>query len=140
MPMHTVLLLLAVTAAATFKGLSASTVAMIATIGGLVVPPVTSLLKREKWSAPVKQFVAAIVSILVAVAAVYITAPADFAQSLVALSAIIFSASQVVYGIYFQRSTVESALSSVFSGSSAAPAIAPPATATAPATPAAPQA
>ena len=140
MPMHTVLLLLAVTAATAFKGLTAATVAMIATIGGLVVPPVTSLLKREKWSAPVKQFVAAIVSILVAVAAVYITAPADFAQSLVALSAIIFSASQVVYGIYFQRSTVESALSSVFSGSSAAPASAAPATATAPATPAAPQA
>ncbi len=134
--MHSVLLVTA-TAAPAFRGLSAATVAMVATIGGLVVPPVTSLLKREKWSAPVKQSIAAIVSIAVAIAAVYITAPADFSESLVALSAIIFSASQVIYGLYFQRSTVESALSSVFSGSSApaaptavTPAAAPPAPAT----------
>ncbi len=136
--MHSVLLVIAVAAAPAFKGLSAATVAMIATIGGLVVPPVTSLLKREKWSAPVKQFIAGIVSIAVATAAVYVTTPADFSESLVALSAIVFSASQVIYGLYFQRSTVEAALSSVFSGSTAAPATAPATVAAPPATSATP--
>ena len=108
--------------------LAASTVAMIATIGGLVVPPVTSLLKQAKWGASVKQLIAALASCVVAIAAVYVTAPADFAGSFVALASIVFAASQAVYGLYFKGSTVEGKLSSVF-----APKPAPPETTATPA-------
>lgn len=97
--------------------LSSHTVAIIVTIGSLVVPPVTSLLKKEQWSAQLKQLIAGVLSIAVAVAGIALTAPNDFGLPLVSLGGLVYAGSQIIYGAYFKNSVLDNKLTGVFSRS-----------------------
>lgn len=90
--------------------LTPAVVALITTIGALVVPPVVSLLKRESWPNQIKQLVAGVLSLGIAAAAIAIVAPADFALPLLTLGGLIYAGSQVIYGAYFSNSTLETLL------------------------------
>ncbi len=92
---------------------SASTQAIIAGIGGLVVPPIVSLLKRISWPAQVKQLLAAVRSLGVAAVALAITAPSDFALPFLQLGALVYAATQVAYGAFFQGSTLDTVLTAI---------------------------
>lgn len=101
--------------------LSVQLVTIITAIGSLVVPPVVSLLKRENWSAEVKQLIAGVLSLGVAAAAIAIVEPADFGLPLLTLGGLIYAGSQFVYGAYFKNSTVETTLARIGSKSTVPP-------------------
>lgn len=90
--------------------LTAQTIAAITTIGALVVPPIVSLLKKENWNPAVKQLIAGVLSLGVAAAGIALTAPSDFALPLLTLGALVYAGSQVIYGAFFQGSSVETLL------------------------------
>ncbi len=96
--------------------LSPQTVALIVAIGGFLVPPLTSVVKREKWSAQVKQLVAAVLSVAVAGTAIEITDPAAFGLGFAALAGLVYTGSQAAYAL-FRGSAVETALASIGSKS-----------------------
>ncbi len=100
-------------------------VALITAIGGLVGPPVGSLLKRGNWSAQLKQLIAGVVSAGVAAGAIAIVNPNDFGLPFVSLAGLVYAGSQVVYGAYFKGSTVEVMLASVGSKKAPKPVVAP---------------
>lgn len=72
-------------------------VALVAVIGGVVTPPVVSLLKRSGWSAQLKQLIAAVVSFAVALVALYVSDRAVFGLGYASLGSIVFLASQLAY-------------------------------------------
>lgn len=88
-------------------------IAIITTIGALVVPPVVSLLKRTHWSAQIKQLVAGVLSFAIAAIAIYIVAPKDFGLPLVNLTGLVYAGSQIIYGAYFRGSTVATLLTKI---------------------------
>ncbi len=100
--------------------LSTQLVTIITALGGLVVPPIVSLLKKESWSAQVKQLIAGLVSLLIAAVAVYFVAPSDFGLPFASLAGLVYAGSQVVYGGWFKNSAVDVALTSVFNKKPAA--------------------
>jgi hypothetical protein len=107
-------------------GLTTQDMANIAAIGGLVVPFLTSLLKREEWSTGTKQAIAFGVSAAIAVWVLVIghQISGSLAQSPGAFAAVIgevFTASQIVYRTLFAGSNVERALRSVGSKKQEAP-------------------
>lgn len=93
--------------------LTSTDTAAIAAVGSMVVPPVVSLLKQEKWSAQVKQLIAAVLSAVVALAGLALAGASFSASNIVSLLALIFMGSQVVYGAYFRGSAVEVKLSTI---------------------------
>lgn len=101
--------------------LTPQTVALVAAIGGAVVPPLTSLLKNEKWSPQVKQLIAGVLSLATAAVALLITDKAAFGMGFASIGALIYAASQGVYGLYFRGSAVETKLAQ-FGGKTAPPA------------------
>ncbi len=93
--------------------LTPQVVAIITTIGSLVVPPLVSFLKRQSWSAQLKQLLAGVLSTAVAAAAIAIVAPKDFGLSFVTLAGLVYAGGQLVYGAYFKGSSTEVLLAAV---------------------------
>lgn len=93
--------------------LSATDTSAIAAVGSVVVPPLVSLLKQQKWSAQVKQLIAVAISAAVAVVGLLLAGASFNVTNIASLIALIFTGSQVAYGAYFRGSTVETALSAV---------------------------
>lgn len=93
--------------------LTAVDTASISAVGSVVVPPLVSLLKREKWSAQVKQLIAFAIAAIVTVAGLLIAGASFSTTNIASLVALIFTGSQVAYGAYFRGSAVETALSAV---------------------------
>lgn len=110
--------------------LDATTVGTIAAVGSAVIPPVVSLLKREHWSAQVKQAIAGLASIVVAVVGIALTVHNWSALNLTTLAALAYAGSQLVYGVYFRGSVVETRLTSL--GSKNTTVETPPVVTTAP--------
>lgn len=98
----------------------ASDTVTIAAIGAAVVPLVVSFLKQQKWSAQVKQLVAAGCSVVVAAVGVAVTTHNWGELNLVELATMVFAGSQVVYGTYFRGSVVETKLTAIGSKTPAA--------------------
>ncbi len=93
--------------------LTASLISIITGIGAMVVPLLTSLIKKITWSPQVKQLIAGFISLVVAVVAILIENPKGlFGVPLVQTFAMIYTASQFVYGLYFKGSTVDTILTS----------------------------
>lgn len=108
--------------------MTAQVIALVTAIGALVVPPVVSFLKREKWSAQVKQLIAAVISVAVAVVAIAICARKDFGLPLLQLAALVYAGSQLVFGAYFKGSTADTfltAIGSVLNATDVPPVTAP---------------
>ena len=97
-------------------------VAIITTIGSLVVPPVVSFLKREKWSPQIKQLICGVLSLGVSAVAIWIVQPADFGLPFVTLGGLVYAGSQVIYGAFFKGSAVETLLANVGSKTPTPPA------------------
>ena len=96
-------------------------VAIITTIGALIVPPVVSFLKRENWSPQVKQLICGVLSLGVSAVAIWIVQPADFGLPFVTLGGLVYAGSQLIYGAFFKGSAVETLLASVGSKKTPAP-------------------
>lgn len=94
--------------------LSTTDIGIVTGIGGLVAPLVISLLKQASWSIQIKQLVAGIVSIAIALGATFIMSPKNFSMTLAELSTFVYSGSQVVYNTYFKGSTVDTILTNTF--------------------------
>lgn len=82
--------------------LSVQDIANIAAVGAVVVPPVVSLLKREAWSAGVKQAIAGAISCVIALAALFAGHAISGAQfinsaTIVQTITLVYAASQVAY-------------------------------------------
>jgi hypothetical protein len=90
--------------------LTAQTIAIITAIGGFVVPPIASLIKRTTWATQWKQLLAGALSLAVAAVGIAVTAPADFALPLLTLGSLIYVGSQIVYGAYFKQSQLDTVL------------------------------
>ena len=103
--------------------LSATDTAAISAVGSMVAPPLVSLIKQEKWSAQLKQLIAAVLSAAIALAGLAVAGASFSVANIVTLLALIFMGSQAVYGAYFRNSAVETALRSL--GKKKAPAPAP---------------
>jgi hypothetical protein len=93
--------------------LSPQTVAIILAIGSLVVPPLVSLLKREKWPTQVKQLIAAALSLAISAAAIALVARHDFGLPFVSMASLVYVGSQIIYGAYFKSSAADIYLTSV---------------------------
>lgn len=93
----------------------ASDTVTISAIGAAVVPLAVSFIKREKWSAQVKQLVAGACSVVVAVVGVVATTHNFNSLNLAQLATMAFAGSQVVYGTYFRGSIVETKLTAIWS-------------------------
>lgn len=100
--------------------MNATDTATITAIGAAVVPLVVSFLKREKWSASLKQLIAGAVSLVVAVAGIALSTRNWSAVNLTSLAALSFAGATLVYGTYFRGSVVETRLSSFGSKSTSA--------------------
>ncbi len=83
---------------------------IIATVGGLVVPLLVSLLKKVTWSAQIKQLIAGLISLAVAAIAIWIVNPSLFGLPFATLAALVYAASQFAYGLYFKGSSVDTIL------------------------------
>ena len=94
------------------SALTPETIALVTAIGGFVVPPLTQLAQRERWSAQVKQIVAMALSLGVAAVAVKIADPHAFGRGFVALAGEVFGASQLSYAM-FRRSAFMAKVTSV---------------------------
>lgn len=92
---------------------SPAVIAVITTIGALVVPPVVSFLKRESWPSQLKVAVTGVLSVGVAAAAIAIAEPSDFALPLVTLGGLIFAGATLAYHLMFKGSEVDTALTNV---------------------------
>ncbi len=91
--------------------LNASLISIITGIGAMVVPLLTSLLKKITWSPQIKQLIAGLISFVVALVAIIIESPHGiFGVPLAQTFALIYTASQFVYGMYFKGSTVDTIL------------------------------
>lgn len=98
--------------------LTAVQVATIAAIGSALVPLVVSFLKREHWSAGVKQLLAFVASVAVAVVGIAVTTPHWVALNTASLVGLAYTGSQLVYQTYFRGSAFDGFLTglNLFSG------------------------
>ena len=89
--------------------LTVATIALITAIGAVIVVPVTGFLKKETWSAHVKQAIAMVISLGVSAVAIAIKDPSAFGLGFVQLGALIFAGSQIFYA-FFKGSSLEKQL------------------------------
>ena len=94
--------------------LTPQTISLFTGIGSIVVPPITSLLKSEKWSTQTKQLIAMVISFIAAIVGLLITQPSIFTQALPAMFGMIFVGSQLFYITYFRKSATDVKLTAVF--------------------------
>jgi hypothetical protein len=106
-------------------GLTPQDIANVAAVSAFVIPPVVSLLKRENWSAGVKQTIAIAISAIVGIWALIIghvitgaviTSP----ESLITAVGLAFTASQIAYR-GFAGSKVDTRLTAIGSPKPAPP-------------------
>jgi hypothetical protein len=93
--------------------MNATDTATITAIGAAVVPLAVSFLKRENWSASLKQLVAGAVSLVVAVVGIALSTRNWSAVNLTSLAALAYGGSQIIYSTYFRGSVVETKLASM---------------------------
>ena len=93
--------------------LDPTTIGTISAIGAAVIPPLVSFLKRQTWSAQVKQLVAALAALIVAGVGIAVTTQDFTTLAITQLAALAYAGSQVVYGVYFRGSAVETRLRTV---------------------------
>lgn len=91
--------------------LSSQTTALIVMIGGVVVPIVTSFLKKENWAPPIKQAIAMAVSAGIGCGAIAIDQPKLLTGgNITTIAALIFAVATIAYGTIFKGSNFDQVL------------------------------
>ena len=87
--------------------LSSATIALIVFIGGVVATPVTTLIRRERWPAPVSQLVCMAVSAVVSIVAVAIDQSSLLnVRNVTSLAGLVFAWVTIAYPLIFQTTPV----------------------------------
>lgn len=89
--------------------LSATVVAVVALLGGVVIPALTSLLKRADWPSGAKKLLAGVVAVLTAVAVVFADGDVSLANILTN-AAVLWTTAQVSYRNLWAETGIEGTL------------------------------
>lgn len=89
--------------------ISATVVALVALLGGVVVPALTSLLKRADWPSGAKKVLAGVVATLTAVAVVFANGDVSL-DNILTNAAVLWTTGQVAYRNLWAQTGVETVL------------------------------